>query len=59
MVLLFLITSFLGCTVQHNHHHNHKRPHHSHHHKKTPPGHAKKKAGSKSAKAHAPGHKRR
>ena len=51
MVILFVVVSMLGCTVQHNHSHSH-----SHHKtKKMPPGQAKKISGQKSAKAHAPG----
>ncbi|MDR7211981.1 hypothetical protein [Flavobacterium piscis] len=58
MVLLFLITSFLGCSVQNSNSHPRKHSH-SHHSKKTPPGQAKKKSGSKSAKAYAPGQQKR
>jgi len=55
MVLLFLITSMLGCTVHNSHSHSH-----SHHKsKRTPPGQAKKISGKKSAKSHAPGHNKR
>ena len=53
MVLLFLITSMLGCTVQQSHlDHNHSS-------KKMPPGQAKKMSGSKSAKAYAPGQQKK
>ena len=53
MVLLFLITSMLGCTVQQSHSHQ------SHSSKKMPPGQAKKISGSKSAKAYAPGQQKK
>jgi hypothetical protein len=49
MVILFVIVSMLGCTVQHNHSH--------HNSKKMPPGQAKKISGEKSAKSHAHGHR--
>ncbi|WP_163411412.1 hypothetical protein [Flavobacterium ajazii] len=49
MVILFVIVSMLGCTVQHNHTHSHHKS------KKMPPGQAKKISGQKSAKSHAPG----
>ena len=51
MVLLFLVTSMLGCTVQQSHSHNSSN--------KIPPGQAKKMSGSKSAKAYAPGQQKK
>lgn len=46
LLILFLITSLLSCTVYTK----------SNSSGKTPPGQAKKMSGSKSAKQHAPGH---
>nr|WP_294924573.1 hypothetical protein [uncultured Flavobacterium sp.] len=57
MVLLFLVTSLLGCTVHNSHSHSHSHSHHKS--KKMPPGQAKKISGNKSAKSHAPGHNKR
>lgn len=51
---IVFITGFSECTVRHTHHHKKvvvKK-------KKLPPGHAKKIHGDKSAKRHAPGHRR-
>jgi len=59
MVLLFLVTSMLGCSVQNSHSHSHSRSHSHHKSKKLPPGKAKKISGKKSARSHAPGHNKR
>lgn len=50
LFLLVIIASIASCKVT---------VHHKHKHKHMPPGHAKKISGSKSAKPHAPGQKKK
>ena len=57
MVLLFLITSMLGCKVHNSSSNTHSHSHHKS--KKVPPGQAKKISGHKSAKSHAPGQRKK
>lgn len=59
MVLLFLITSMLGCTIHNSRSNSHSHSHSHHKSKKVPPGKAKKISGHKSAKSHAHGQRKK